>query len=267
VIAADIIARGAEKLRAAGCDNAWLEARWLAEDARSETEYKSFLARRAGGEPLHRILGWREFWGLRFALSPETLEPRPDSETVIETLITLRPEKNIHYRVLDLGTGTGCLLLAALHEYSQGIGVGIDAATGAVAAAQKNAAYLNLAARAQFQRLDWGDTAALQALGTFDVIVCNPPYIPSRDIAALAQDVQRYDPRAALDGGADGLAPYRLLAPQLRRLLAPGGIALFEIGHDQAAAIKAIFQSENLRAGGPWQDLGGKDRVITAQRE
>lgn len=246
-----------------------LDARWLQEGARDDAEYETFLARRNAGEPVHRILGWREFWGLRFFLSLETLEPRPDSETVIETLIKSCPMRNDVLRILDLGAGTGCLLLAALHEFPNAHGMGVDASAGAIATAQKNAAHLHLNDRAKFQQLDWNDTGALRDLtklgGQFDVILCNPPYIPSRDIETLSIDVREHDPRAALDGGTDGLTPYRRLAPELKYLLNPGGVALFEIGHDQATDVTMIFTAQNLRAASPIQDLGGNDRVIAVK--
>ncbi len=271
-----------------------LDARWLREGARDEAEFAVFMRRRAKGEPVHRILGWREFWGMKFRLSPETLEPRPDSETVIETLLSSRARRasaidpgsqdsldsfssrdpgsapcglgRDDIRILDMGTGTGCLLLAALKEFPAATGIGIDAAAGAVTTAQKNAAENNLQNRAAFQQLDWNDTAKLKSLGAFDIIICNPPYIPSADIQNLQTEVREHDPLAALDGGADGLEPYRIIARQLHTLLKPDGIALFEIGYDQAADVRAIMSAQNLTASAPHQDLGGNDRVIVVTR-
>jgi len=244
-----------------------LEKRWLRDGARDESEYQTFLARRVAGEPVHRILGWREFWGLRFFLSPETLEPRPDSETVIEVLLKLYSSyKSNTLKVLDIGTGTGCLLLAALHEFPNATGIGIDISTGAIATAQKNAAQLNFFGHATFHQLNYEDGHALKSLGPFDVILCNPPYIPSGEIENLQKEVKDYDPFAALDGGVDGLAPYRTLAQQLSGLLKPDGIALFEIGHDQAATVGSIMRSQNLTASTPYRDLGGNDRVIVVKR-
>jgi len=246
-----------------------LEQRWLREGARDEAEFEIFLARRAAGEPVHRILGWREFWGLRFFLSPETLEPRPDSETVIEVLLKLQSNKTTVLRFLDMGTGTGCLLLAALHAFPNAAGIGIDAAAGAVVTAQKNAAHLCLTERANFYQINWNnpdDMEKLKSFGPFDVVLCNPPYIPHGDIKTLQTEVRDHDPHGALDGGADGLAPYRAIAPQLKTLLSPAGIAIFEIGHNQAAAVGAILEAAGLHASVPYQDLGGNDRVITARR-
>jgi release factor glutamine methyltransferase len=241
-----------------------LETRWLREGARDDQELQSFYARRRGGEPLHRILGWREFWGLKFYLSRQTLEPRPDSETMIEVLLQQRADKTQAHRILDLGTGTGCLLLAALHEYQNATGVGIDAALGAVTAAQKNAEHLGLAARAEFRQVNWHHADALLALGQFDIILANPPYIPHQDIATLQTEVREYDPIAALDGGHDGLDSYRHLSEQLRYLLKPDGIALFEIGHDQAGPVQAILSLRGFHPSGAFKDLGGNDRVIVA---
>lgn len=271
-----------------------LDARWLREGARDETEYQTFLARRAAGEPVHRILGWREFWGMKFHLSPETLEPRPDSETMIEVLLSSRPERrrrgepgsrdivSVHLsrgpgslladasaarddmKFLDLGTGTGCLLLAALKEFPNATGIGIDQSADASRTAQKNAMENNLQNRAEFLQLDWHDADALRALGKFDVVLCNPPYIPSTDICQLQIEVREHDPLAALDGGDDGLQPYRYLAPMLHGLLSPGGIALFEFGYDQAMEIRQILQSAGLSVSAPIQDLGGNDRILVA---
>ncbi len=239
-----------------------LDARWLREGARDQAEFEQFMQRRAAGESVHRILGWREFWGLKFHLSSETLEPRPDSETMIEVLLRQIPDANASLRMLDLGTGTGCLLLAALNEFKQAKGIGIDQSLDAIATAQKNAAENNLQSRSEFLQMDWNDQTALRRLGQFNVILCNPPYIPSEDIKNLQSEVKHHDPMSALDGGADGLQPYRYLAGELRHLLIAGGVALFEFGHDQAAKIQDIMQSAGFWTSPAYQDLGGNDRVI-----
>jgi len=244
-----------------------LEMRWLHKGARDEAEYQDFLLRRAAGEPVHRILGWREFWGLKFFLSPETLEPRPDSETVIEVLLQLYSvHKSKTLKVLDIGTGTGCLLLAALHEFPHATGIGIDLSTGAIVTAQKNADQLNLSSRAKFHHLSYEDSETLKSLGSFDIILCNPPYIPKGKIKKLQKEVKDHDPIAALDGGADGLAPYRIIVPQLAGLLNSNGIALFEIGYDQTVAVQNIMAAQNLTASSPYRDLGGNDRVIAVKK-
>lgn len=239
-----------------------LDERWLREDARDDAEFQNFMQRRRSGEPVHRILGWREFWGMKFYLSPGTLEPRPDSETMIEVLCKQIPDQHQPLRFLDMGTGTGCLLLAALKEFPNANGIGIDQSMDAISTAQKNANENNLDERAKFLQLDWNNISSLHALGQFDVILCNPPYIASADILNLQAEVKDHDPMAALDGGADGLAPYRHIAAQLHQLLSPRGIALFEFGHDQAMQIQQIMQSNQLYASEPIRDLGGNDRII-----
>jgi release factor glutamine methyltransferase len=188
------------------------------------------LARRQAREPLALILGRREFWSLDFSVSPATLIPRPESETLIEATLVEFTDRPPPRRILDLGTGTGCLLLAALAEFPGAFGIGIDRSPPATTLAAHNAAMLNLADRAAFLCGDWA--AALD--GQFDLILCNPPYIPSADLSALMPEVACYEPRAALDGGCDGFSAYRALVPNLPRLLAPDGIAVLELGAGQA---------------------------------
>ena len=166
-------------------------------------------------EPLSRIIGRREFWGLEFLLSADTLDPRPESETVIEAILARLPDRDRAYRFLDLGTGTGCLLLALLSEYPAASGIGIDIAPGAARTARDNAERLGIGGRAQFAVGSWA--AALT--GRFDAVVANPPYIEHAAIADLPREVRQYDPIRALDGGADGLAAYRAIAADLQRLL------------------------------------------------
>ena len=181
---------------------------------------EAVLARVLVHEPLSRILGTREFWGLEFRLSPDTLDPRPETETVVEAVLARLPDRTRPCRLLDLGTGSGCLLLALLSELRAASGIGIDIGMGAAAAARGNAAALGLAGRAGFAVGDWA--AALR--GPFDAVVANPPYIPTGTIAELAPEVRGHDPLRALDGGEDGLAAYRAIAMDLPRLLGPGGL-------------------------------------------
>lgn len=220
------------------------------------------LRRMTAREPLSRMIGRREFWGLEFLLSADTLDPRPESETVVEAVLARLPERHRPYCFLDLGTGTGCLLLALLSEFPRAGGVGIDIAAGAAAAARRNAVRLGLGGRARFVVGNW----AAAVTGRFEAIVANPPYIVSSAIAGLPPEVRDYDPQRALDGGADGLSAYRTIAAELPRLLAPGGVFAAEIGHGQADAVAAILAENGVRADGFAPDLAGIDRCVIARR-
>ncbi len=219
--------------------------------------------RRAAREPVSRILGEREFWSLPFALNAATLDPRPDSETLVEAVLAQIGERDAALRLLDLGTGSGCLLLALLSELPKASGCGIDVSAEAVAQATANAQRLGLAARARFLRHSWDDGLVLDA-ETWDVIVSNPPYIASAEIAALAPEVAGYDPAAALDGGADGLAAYRALIPAAAAVLAPGGLLALEIGQGQAAAVEELLVAAGLRPLCRARDLAGIERCLLA---
>lgn len=241
------IAAIAARLQAAGIEDPRREARLilaaaenvnaaglLARDSVDESRFEPLVARRAAREPLAYILGRKEFWGLMFEVSPATLIPRPDSETLVEAALGLNPT-----RVLDLGTGTGCLLLAVLHEFPTAFGIGVDLSPEAAALAQRNAASLNLSPRAAFLAGSWADALNTQ----FDLILSNPPYIPSSDLAGLMPEVVDYEPNTALNGGADGLAAYREIIAALPRLLSPGGTAILELGIHQAATVAALAQA------------------------
>jgi release factor glutamine methyltransferase len=227
---------------------------------RELARFRAMLARLAAHEPLSRILGRRAFWGLEFALSPATLDPRPETETVVEAVLRRLPDRDAPLRLLDLGTGTGCLLLAFLSEFPRATGVGVDIAEAAVKTAAGNAAALGFADRALFFVGDWA--AALS--GWFDVVVANPPYIATAELASLPREVALHDPRRALDGGADGLEAYRSIAADLPRLLAPGGIFAAEIGVGEADAVGAILKGNGLVPDGIVKDLGGIVRCVTA---
>ncbi|MEO3427213.1 peptide chain release factor N(5)-glutamine methyltransferase [Pelagibius sp. CAU 1746] len=219
--------------------------------------------RRAAREPVSRILGEREFWSLPFALNAATLDPRPDSETLVEAVLAQTAARGAALRLLDLGTGSGCLLLALLSELPKATGCGIDVSAEAVAQAAANAQRLGLAARARFLRHSWDDGLSL-AGGSWDIIVSNPPYIVSAEIAALAPEVAGYDPAAALDGGADGLAAYRSLIPAAAAVLAPGGLLALEIGRGQAGAVEELLVAAGLKPLRRARDLAGIERCLLA---
>ena len=229
-------------------------------DAAAQARFDHLIARRLKHEPISRLRGAREFWSLDFALSPETLDPRPDSETLIEAALAHLPDRQAPLHVLDFGTGTGCLLLALLHELPHATGFGIDALPGAVETARRNAAALGLAARAAFRLGDWDRGIE----GAADVILANPPYIPSDDIAILAPEVAAFEPRGALDGGPDGLDAYRILAPATQRLLTPKGLACIELGAGQAASVAALFGRSGLTINEIRRDLSGIERCLVA---
>jgi release factor glutamine methyltransferase len=219
------------------------------------------LARMAGGEPLSRILGHREFWGLEFALSADTLDPRPETETVVEAVLRRVPDRGATLRFLDLGTGTGCILLALLSEFPAATGFGIDVAAGATVTARRNAAALGFVGRAHFLVGDWGTAIS----GRFDVIVSNPPYIAGGALADLPHEVTLYDPCLALDGGADGLSAYRSLVVDLPQLLKPGGVFACETGFGQAPTVAAMLRASGLAIEGCDRDLAGAARCIVAR--
>ncbi|MET0276984.1 MAG: peptide chain release factor N(5)-glutamine methyltransferase [Pseudorhodoplanes sp.] len=222
-----------------------------------------FAERRLAGEPVARILGHREFWGLPFALSKATLVPRPETETIVEAALdALGGRRNDRLRILDLGTGTGALLLALLHELKNASGIGTDLDTEAIATAQANAQALGLIDRAEFLRQDFSTGLAL----SFDLVVSNPPYIPTQHIEALAPEVREHDPKLALDGGTDGLDAYRTIAKQLPALLAAEGTAVLEIGIGQASDVEAIFHASGFALREARPDLAEIVRALVFMR-
>ncbi len=226
-----------------------------AERARLEAE----LTRRAGHEPVSRIVGRRHFWTLDLAVTPDTLDPRADTESLIETVVAAIPDRSRPLRILDLGTGTGAILLALLSEYPSATGFGVDISEGALATARINADSHGLAERVTFARGNWGQGLE----GPFDVIVSNPPYIERGDLAGLAPEVREHDPMLALDGGLDGLDAYRALIPAIAALLATDGLAVLEIGAGQADSVTEIAQSHGLKPAGRKADLGGIERALS----
>jgi len=253
--------REARLLVAAALD--WDAARVIAfPDAELPAEVcrrlQDMIARRSAREPVSRILGHREFWSMRFDLSPDTLDPRPDSETLIEATLAVLDDRERAYRVLDFGTGSGCLLLSLLSELPNAVGTGVDLSEGALDTARRNAAALGLAGRARFVCANWGEGLS----GDCDVILANPPYITSVELGRLMPEIACYEPRLALDGGADGLLAYRELAPEIARLLAPDGIAVVEVGAGRAADVTAILAEAGLALRVVRHDLSGVDRCI-----
>ena len=216
--------------------------------------------RRLSGEPVARILGAWEFWGLPFRLSPETLVPRPDTETLVEATLASIPDHAAPVRILDLGTGSGCILVALLSALPNATGIGLDRSWGALRTARANARDNGVAERAGFVAGDWCD-----ALGArFDRVVSNPPYIASPVIAGLDREVREHDPLAALVGGDDGLNAYRRIVNAASRgLLVPGGSLHLEIGYDQAEAVTALGATAGLQPGGTVRDLAGHARVVS----
>jgi release factor glutamine methyltransferase len=272
------------RLRADAIDSAELDARILvgavlgldltgmiAEAARLVTvaeaaRLEDVARRRLAGEPVARIVGAREFWGLPLKLSPATLVPRPDTETVVELALEMsQPAAGAgrRLRIADIGTGSGAILLALLSEWPDGYGVGTDISAAALRTASSNAAQLGFAPRAAFVACDYA--AALS--GTFDLIVSNPPYIRSKEISGLAIEVRDHDPVAALDGGADGLDAYRAIAPEAARLLAPGGILVVELGLGQSADVRQLMAAAGLTLlGPPKADLAGIRRAVAFRK-
>jgi release factor glutamine methyltransferase len=215
--------------------------------------------RRLAREPIARIVGFKEFWGLSLNLNDATLVPRPETETVVETALDMIGPRNGAFRIADLGTGSGAILLALLGELPNAVGFGTDVSEEALAAARDNAGRLGLGSRTEFVLSHFG--AALT--GRFDLVVSNPPYIPSGDIAALAPEVRR-DPRRALDGGVDGLDAYRTIAGQAAGLLKPDGTLVVELGIGQQPAVTALFHEAGLAPQTVRLDLGGIPRALPA---
>ncbi len=272
------LASAAPVLAAAGVEDARRDARLLLQAAAAMTaealfahperaltpaqvrRFACLIERRRAREPVSRILARREFWGLDLAIAPATLDPRPDSEALIHAALDAIPDRAAPLRLLDLGTGSGCLLLALLSELPAAFGVGCDASEAAVRVARASSAALGLSPRAAFTVGDWANAVD----GVFDVILANPPYIPAATIARLAPEVRDFDPRLALDGGPDGLAAHRAIAPQLGPRLAPGGHVVIEVGDDQADEVAALLAAHGLLVAGRSRDLAGRERCIIA---
>jgi release factor glutamine methyltransferase len=269
-----LLDRGAVTLRAAGIDGSRLEARILLGYALGVSQeeliaggtmpnvngmvrYEALLSRRMAREPLAYILGFREFWSLPFAVGPGVLIPRPESEILVEEALKAFPERNAPIDVLDLGTGTGCLLLAFLHERPQANGIGTDSSREALAFAEQNAYDLGLWQRMALVNGNWAD----EVTDVFDVIFVNPPYIAVGDIAALAPEIS-YEPVEALSGGPDGFAAYRQLAPMLAARLKPAGRIFIEIGAGSEERVRTVFAAAGLVTEKSIADLAGIPRCM-----
>ncbi len=272
----------AARFRAAGNDSSELDARLLTgaalaldltglvrSAARCLTQQETgrledFARRRLKGEPVARILGEREFWSFKLQLSPETLVPRPDTETVVELALEMLGSTSVSSaaRILDIGTGSGAILLALLSEQPRAFGVGTDISEGALRTARRNAAELGLVGRTAFLACDYA--AALS--GRFDLIVSNPPYIRTADIAGLAREVRGHEPQRALDGGADGLSAYRALIPQAVGLLEMGGGLVLEVGCGRSDEIEALMTAAGLTLEKSKVDLAGIPRAVGGRK-
>jgi release factor glutamine methyltransferase len=264
------------RLQAAGIEGPVIDARLLVEAAAgaSRTDIigdphrvlsddqaarlEGFIARRERREPVSHILGRKGFWKIMLRVTADVLTPRPDTETLVELVLRDLPEGR-PFSVLDLGVGSGAILLAILAERPAGKGLGVDVSDEALAVARENAANLGLAGRVALLRGDW--TRGLDDAG-FDLVVANPPYVRSAEIARLAPEVREHEPRLALDGGPDGLDAYRVLAPEILRVLKPGGRFAVEIGHDQSAEVEALFTAAGAEAVATSKDLADRDRVV-----
>jgi release factor glutamine methyltransferase len=221
--------------------------------------FDGYVARRLAREPVSRIVGRKGFWKIMLNVTPDVLSPRPDTETILDVVLKAYPPERA-FDMIDLGTGSGAILLATLAERFGARGVGTDISTEALAVARDNAASLGLDGRCDFLRTEW---AAGLADHSFDLVVSNPPYIPSGDIAGLDPEVRDHDPHLALDGGPDGLQAYRELAPEIARILKPGGVFAVEIGWDQGPQVKALFEAAGFADVKVVKDLGDRDRVVT----
>ena len=268
------------RLKSAGIDTPRLDAILLLSEASGLSEgrirsrpdievsadkaaaFEAMLQRRLRREPVSKILGRREFWSLDFRTSPDVLDPRADSETLVSAVLAAIPDRNAALRIIDFGTGSGCLLLALLHELPGATGVGIDVSPPALAVARENAERLGLSSRCIFRLGSWGKGID----GAFDILISNPPYIESGVVAGLEPEVAHYDPLLALDGGADGLDAYRALIPGLARLAAKGGVAALEVGMGQDVAVSRLLAEAGFGEIAVMPDLGGIGRVVTGRK-
>ncbi len=269
-----------KRLEGAGIDSPVIDARLLVEAAAGATRaeiiaepqrpleadqllaLQAMVDRRERREPISHILGVKGFWKIMLRVTPDVLTPRPDTETILDAVLPYFTEHQA-FSILDLGVGSGAVLLALLAERPGARGLGVDVSEEALAVARENAANLGLAGRAVLLRSDW--TAGLDAEG-FDLVVSNPPYIPTREIETLEPEVRDHEPWLALDGGQDGLDAYRALAPQILRVLKPGARFAVEFGLGQAQSVEALFAAAGAAEMTVVPDLGARERVLTGRR-
>ncbi len=270
-----------DRLREAQVDSPVIDARLLVEAAVGVTRTElitdpyrllspeqaatldAYVARRSRREPVSHILGRKGFWKIMVQVDARVLTPRPETEVIVDHALRAFTEGE-RFSVLDLGVGSGALLLAILAERPAARGLGIDLSEDALAVARENAANLGLAGRTALLRGDW---AAGLAGDAFELVVANPPYIRTEDLAALDPEVRDHEPRLALDGGDDGLRDYRVLAPEILRMLKPGGLFLVEIDADQGERVAALFQKAGAQGLGVLKDLCDKERVVTGRKK
>jgi len=272
-----LLGDAALRLSMAGIDSPRLDARLLlahAMNVRADSligsidvppealvDFNAMLARRILREPLAYITGNKEFWSLDFDVGPGVLVPRPETETLIEAMLKYFPDKSAALDILDLGTGTACLPIAALTEYPNAQAVAVEASADAFKWAKRNVEKHELSARCHLEQGNWEQVPA----ASVDVILSNPPYIRSNDIPTLAAEVRKFEPVSALDGGPDGLDAYRSLAPLIARLVKPGGLAFLEIGQGQSDEVSALMEGQNLRIREILTDLAGIPRCVVVE--
>lgn len=273
----ELLRHARQRLAGAGIADAAFDARLIVEHFSGTTrtdaitspdrivvqvaEIEAALDRRIAGEPVHRILGYRDFYGMRLSLSTETLEPRPDTETLVDAVLPFVRETAAREgicRILDLGTGTGAIALALVTQEPKAVAIGADISDDALATATANAGHLGVSSRFSAKKTDW----FAEIHGLHHLIVSNPPYISSSGIENLQNEVRNFDPRRALDGGPDGLEPYRIIASGAARHLEKDGLVGLEIGHDQRRDVTVIFEQAGYHLFAQHKDLGGNDRVL-----
>jgi len=224
--------------------------------------FEALLQRRLAHEPVSKIVGFREFWSLTFRTSRDVLDPRPDSETLVAGVLAALPDRHAKLRLIDFGTGSGCLLLSLLHELPKATGLAVDLSPAALAIARENAERLGLIDRVGFRAASWGEALDER----FDILISNPPYIESAMVPTLEPEVARHDPLLAFDGGADGLDAYRALAPDLARLAAPGAVVAVEVGLGQDVAVSRLLAEQGFQEIAVLPDLSGIGRVVSGRK-